>query len=118
MSDATIFSLLASLTDKLGITQTWLAATALNVMSLTSIARAKYSQVSGFWPTTILVAGATALLAAAEYYTNPLAVFVSVVVIWGGTTLTMKGGEKVIDLGRRGFDRPPTKLPDGTGSGT
>ena len=33
MSDATIFSLLASLTDKLGITQTWLAATALNVKS-------------------------------------------------------------------------------------
>jgi hypothetical protein len=116
MNDATIFSLLAPLTDQLGITQTWLAATALNVMSVTSIARAKYAQVSGFWPTTILVATVTAMMAAAEYYTNPLAIFVSVVVIWGGTTLTMKGGEKVIDLGRKGFDRPPAPLPDGTGT--
>jgi len=112
MSDATIFSLLAPLTDKLGITQTWLAATALNVMTLTSIARAKYAAVAGFWQTSAVVAVATGLLAAAEYYTSPLSIFVAILVVWAGTTLTMKGAEKTVDLARGGLDRPSSTRMD------
>ena len=108
----TIFTLFSGLTDKLGISQQWLAAVALNAMSVTSIARAKYASISGFWPTTGVVVVSSLLMALPEYYTNLPALATVVLLVWAGTTLAMKGGEKLIDMGRKGFDRPPTKNPN------
>lgn len=96
--ETTIFALFSTLTDKLGITQEWLNGTAVNVMTFTGIVRAKFPQVAGFWPTTAVVAAATLGLAAAQYYTSPLNIGVCIVLVWAGTTLLMKGGEKGVDV--------------------
>lgn len=113
MDDAvTIFTLFKTLTDKLGITQVWLTATATNVMTLVGIVKPKFQQLDGFWPTTALVAVAAGLLAGAEFYMTPWKVFVCVLFVWGGTTVLMKSGEGVIHITRKGFNRGPSTPTD------
>lgn len=113
MDDAvTIFTLFKTVTDKLGITQAWLNATATNVMTLTVIVKAKFDIFTGFWQTTALVAVATAMLATAEFFTTPFNILVAVVLIWAGTTLLMKGGEHGVEIAKSGFNRGPSTPTD------
>jgi hypothetical protein len=109
MDEVSIFTLFKAVTDKLGITQAWLTATATNVMMLTTIVKAKFSLFEGFWPTTALVSVATGMLAAAEFYTTPLNILLAVILVWGSTTLLMKGTEKGVDIAKSGFNRGPSK---------
>jgi hypothetical protein len=112
MDEVTVFTLFKAVTDKLGITQAWLTATATNVMTLTVIAKAKFDVLKGFWATTILVAVATGMLAAAEFFAAPLNIVVAVILVWAGTTLLMKGGEKSVDVAAKGFGRGPSQNTD------
>jgi len=118
MDDAvTIFTLFKTLTDKLGITQAWLTATATNVMTLVGIVKPKFPSLDGFWQTTALVAVTAGLLAGAEFYLAPWKILVCIVLIWGGTTLLMKTGEGAIRITRNGFNRGPSTPTDVTPGG-
>src|SRR3972149_10011808 len=102
MDSGTIFTFFAPVTDKLGIAQDWLAATALNVMTAVAIIKPKFEDLfKGFWRTSILAGVLGLAQAAAEYYQRPLVVLVAIVVLWLGTTVTMKTAEKGIDLGKK-----------------
>lgn len=108
--DSTIFTMFSPLLLKLGITEQWLNATAVNVMTFVGMIKPKFSQIDGFWETSGVVAVSAAALAGVQFYGTPWAIPVAVVAIWVGTTLLMKGGEKTIDVS--GFNRGPSKSGD------
>jgi len=108
----TIFSFFAMLTERVGIDANWLNAAAVNVMMLTGMVRDRYpDKVKGFWATTGVVCGLTAILAVGVYYTNPVAIPVAIFAVWFGTTFAMKAVNKSADTVKpRGtMDRGPSK---------
>jgi chromate transport protein ChrA len=92
--EITIFTIFSSLTDKLGITQDWLNAMGMNILTVLTIVRGRFPMVDSFWEQSAVVGAASALLAVAQYYSNPWAIVVAVIILWAGTTLTTKTGEK------------------------
>jgi chromate transport protein ChrA len=92
--EITIFTIFSSLTDKLGITQDWLNAMGMNILTVVAIVRGRFPAIDSFWEQSAVVGAAALLLALAQFYTNPWAIAASVILLWAGTTLTTKTGEK------------------------
>lgn len=90
--DATIFTLFSGITTKLGITPEWLNAATVNVMMLLAMIKPKFPNIDNWKEESAVVAIISVALAGAQFYGNPWAIPVAVVLVWFASTFVPKTG--------------------------
>lgn len=92
--DLTIFDLFAQLpiVQKLGITAAWMNAAATNVFMLLGMVKPKFPQIDNWVEESLVVALLTTGLAGAQFYANPWAIPVAVLLVWFAATFVTKTG--------------------------
>lgn len=111
----TIFTLFSGVLMKLGITEAWMNAATVNVMMLLALVKPKFPSIDNWKEESALVAVLTAALAAAQFYGNPWAIPVAVVLVWFGVTFVPKGGAATIDTTHKALGGPRTDVKPGGG---